>query len=59
VSRHLERLACRLCGAALLVFDGTGRVGPELLGQWREALAEHRPDCAGPSPISAPPLAVR
>lgn len=55
MTKHLERLRCRLCHTVLLTYDGLGQV-TETLTAWHSALAEHRPHCTGPSPLSAPPL---
>jgi hypothetical protein len=55
MTMHRERLDCPLCGAGLVSFNGLGTVGDDLLRGFRQAVAEHRPDCAGPSPVSAPP----
>jgi hypothetical protein len=56
MTKHQERLDCPLCGTALVGYDGLGDVGEDLLRRWRQALAEHRPHCPGPSPVSAPPV---
>lgn len=56
MTMHRQRLDCPLCGAGLATFNGLGAVGEELLRQYRQAVEEHRPRCAGPSPVSAPPV---